>query len=93
MRHVLAVENSQDVGDPPGNWKSEIQTLLLLMKPGAPVPVPGEFLGHQAIVKKGSDCLSWESCSRQDPSVGEEEAEGLVLQVRSLDVGTECWYS
>lgn len=92
MRHVLAVENSQDVGDPPGNWKSEIQTLLLL-KSGTPVPVPGEFLGHQAMVTKGSVCLSWESCSRQDPSAGEEEAEGSVLQVRSLGVGMECWYS
>lgn len=92
MRHTSAMENSQDAGDPPGNWKSEIQALLLLMMSGAPAPVPGEFLSHQAMVTKGSVYLSWESCCRQDPYAG-EEGGGLVLQVRSLDVGTEGWHS
>ena len=90
MRHILAVENSRDVWDPPENWKSGIQALLLIMTSGAPAPAPGEFLSHWATVRKGSLYLSWESCSRQEPYAAEEEEGVLILQVRTLDVGTEC---
>lgn len=92
MRHTLAMGNSWDAGDPPGNWKSEIQALLLPKMSRAPAPVPGEFLSHQAMVAKGSVYLSWEICSKQDSYSGEEEG-GSVLQVRSLDVKMECWHS
>lgn len=36
VRHTLAMENSQDVGNPPGNWRPEIQALLILMIFGTP---------------------------------------------------------
>lgn len=58
MKHTLAMENSWDAGDPPGNWKSEVQAFLLPLTSGAPAPIPGEFLGHQAMVAKGSVYLS-----------------------------------
>lgn len=72
MRHTLA----WDVEDAPEKRKSEIQALLLMMTSGALAQVPGELLSHQATVTKGSACLSWESCFRQDPYAGKRRERG-----------------
>jgi len=71
VRHTLAMENSQEVGDPPGNWRCEIQAFFTLMTFGVSTPTLGELLCHWAMVAKGS--ISWESCPEQDPHAGEEE--------------------
>lgn len=72
MRHTLA----WDVEDAPEKWKPEIQALLLMRTSGALAQVLGEFLSHQAMVTKGSVCLSRESSFRQDPCAGKRMKGG-----------------